>query len=432
MAIDNDFFTQVIGSVIVIVLIIAVTYPILNIALDFVGNAFCAETVNLRSIFSNMFLGSFGRWLIPNWIFDLIPLMCSVNLEVATVNIEEVLADEIMNCWSMYGAGDLDGAFPNGNLLCSVVVYEEELDSNEGVDLMQVYSNIINNTGFDDSLSYDNVELDYSNSFRFCLRPEYQVNVFTQMAGLLYDGVGVCTGEISDSEVLELDTCTSAININDFYEWNLEIINSNISNSCFSFQEAALNNWQFNMSHPSSFSDILGLSDLHVLCNELCNRNCEAMGIEYYEYLNCTSSCGSNCYTQCDRQECVVDYEINEENTGLFDFNNDVGGLFRPESMEPYSTTLGRGVFYIRYYDYADWLQQFKVDNWHHFPECDNNIILLSNFLGEGGQSFSISQAGIEKKHDYVSICYLPYIPEEIAYPEYFQEISMNVVRVVE
>lgn len=461
---NQEQILQLIGFLIFLAILIPFIMPLIQMMLGFMGNQFCSSSVQVKSLFNNMFLGAFGRAVIPDKIFEMVPLVCHSDVVIEEESIEETLAQEIIQCYEQFGAGTLNGVFPDNSFLCSAVVYDGELgEEAEAVDLMQVYSILMNDPDFNLNLEVDLIEpeqnllqsksLDYNNPFRFCLYPTYQLNILENMMDfntelfnnnwdesdeiseltnfdqaddviqLVRETNGVCWGYAGleeDTAYLYGESCWHPLVENEREWWMHEIENAGMNNrnSCFSLREASLNDWQLNLMAESVNYD--NDEDLLKFCNDMCRRKCE------YEYdtLDEYNACTQICFTSC--QGCT--------RTACSEFTNDLYGLFKPISGKPpvgegsegnnyigfeSATYLKRGVFYIRFFDYTDWLQE-KTSDWHYFPECENNIILLNEVTGADAgrmQSSSIKDAIAAKKHDYVSICYLPYVPFELIHP---------------
>jgi len=427
---NQEQLSQLIIFVIFLAVLIPVIFPILSIGMGFMTDAFCSSTVQLRSFFNNLFLGAFGRALIPDEVFNAIPLMCRVHITtVSGDDAEEEIANEIVDCFNRYGARQLDGVFPHASILCSAIIYDAPADSENELDLMKIYSLMVNHNNFNPAWDYDRSDdyLDYMNNFRFCLKPEYQINILQRM----HWGEGFCKGSYDkDTGELTGDSCSYELTDEDLNAWFDEnALESNI-NSCLSVKEAAMNDWELDMSESGAVVlDELYPSEnnLITLCNDLCKRDCEEISESYDDYEVCNDDCSSSCNDDCSRSSC------SDVGSNHFNFDKDLT-IFKPYDSSvgtsdfTKATVLHRGVFYIRFYDYADWIQQFGDENWHYFPECENNIIILR--AGAQMEAISIWEADVQEKHDYIAVCYEPYVPYNLVHSDELGEPADYLVMV--
>jgi hypothetical protein len=441
--ITNEAIAQIILIAIFVVGLVIFVLPILQAGLVHMGDVVCGSSVQLRSTFANLFLGWFGRAIIPDRFFDLIPLMCRIHVQTVTEadeEVEKLMADEIVDCFNKFGGGRLDGVFPHASILCSTIIYNVPVDYTTDeyeIDLMEVYEEILNHEDFDSVFDEDADEglLDYKNYFRFCLRPEYQVNIFRHMDTWFTSDVNICRGSTAtavvssgaaaspsggDSEEgheFSGDECTDEFQASVIIDWLSEEAISSVRNSCFSIMEAAVNNWQFDMRDSSSILDIISKMDMIQLCSELCYRDCEYSSEDYVAFQECEDACDNN----CDSFSCNRLLADNPNCGGKF--VDDIKHLFYPHSgVNPSGgfskgAVLRRGTIYIRFFDYTDWIQQLTDLKWHYFPECENDIILLGPLKGGIREAVDLDAS---RKHDYIAVCYTPYIPYEINNVEEF------------
>ncbi|MBN1923307.1 MAG: hypothetical protein JW791_00930 [Nanoarchaeota archaeon] len=479
---DDDMVPQMIGVVLFIVLVVLVFFPLLQNATGFMGDSFCSLSVQTRSIFNNLFAGAWGRAIIPDDIFNILPLMCRYNVEVETSDFEELLAEKIVECFNKYGAGRMDGVFPHASILCDaliydapVLTYEQGADNTEylttGVDLMRVYALILNDSNFEKTFDYDNPGLDNSNYFRLCFKPVYAQSIYKAIFEG-YEGVRggeaeECFGAINETGVIPNPYTPSissyyavppyaAVPLTEegeaLYFYTTSCIPPSVvpdiygsfdmashgENGCFSMREAILNAWQFRLTRyvQDVFADTN--QDLIMFCNDLCARNCEVISDYYSEFNTCLSQCNTQCaalannpyYTSPSgdtyRSREIPSFTIAGEN---FNFQEETRYFFTgvsqvgESSNYEYYSLLKRGTFYIRFFDYADWLQQATDSTWHSFPECENNIIYLGGTIQQGNVFWDTSN-----NHDYVAVCFVPYVPYELIHLDEFESIDQGIV----
>ncbi len=166
----------------------------------FFGIIFLFLFINLVPIFSSLFtgtitkmsvdmrdtfissVGSTGRTLIPRSIFNMMPLIARVEVETVQEPdyLVDVLANKIVHCWNIYGEGRKNGVFPYKSALCSAIVFDVPYDSENQVNLADVYNRLLNYSSSREGVldlrefDYDTSTLDAANAIRFCLPKNYQ------------------------------------------------------------------------------------------------------------------------------------------------------------------------------------------------------------------------------------------------------------------
>jgi len=467
----NELTLELIGGVIVIAGILLVLIVILAPSVSFIGDVACSQTINWRSSFSNTFLKVFGVAAIDERIFNVVPLLCNFNIELKDEkdsNIEGFIADEVIKCYNKYGAGKLNGAYPYESALCSAIVFNVTDESGIRIDLMRVYDEIFNNPSFDKTEDLDDVGLDYYNSFRFVVPSQYQSNIYYDLA--INE---VCSSDwIEESEdyFIMNGFCEDEFIETDAKDLSLSLLTFKRLMGSPSLKEAALNDWQFEYD-SSEFSQYYINSDLEDRYEyDSCSNYCVLNSKTFQDYESCFDQCYSNnfekiaCQYSCfnnfgnnllsskldnsfssnqfllqiqtsffsqvfldtrdclDACEAMVNLECSPTSCdkvieGLnIDLSEGYNTLFKSEDFvetENFnsSTTLGRGVFYIRFFEYTNSFQEIKKDLLgqpvEYFPECNNYII----------SQFNTDSAN---NKDYVAICYVPSIPYELINPDEF------------
>lgn len=406
-----NFTVPLILMILFLVVLVVIILPIFTDSMPFLGDRVCTTSVQIRSMLSNIF-GGFGRAVINDEVFNLFPLTgCNEHIIIETnaESAEQTIASEIIDCFMKYGADKLDGVFPSASIRCSTIIFDAPVDDEHEIDLMRVYSLLANNTVFQ-PYDYDADGFDDKNHFRFCIPQKYQYSLLLTMI----KRTGMYSGETTDNGTLLGDATSNNYEEGDLFSDPLVAELMGEGFFCTSMMEGVLNSWQLNMYLPDLSN--YPVEQYWSMCRDLCIRDCEMNNDVYEDYELCYGNCSNGCDTDCSKGDCSFttpqrDYNFDEDLSGMF-LPRDEDGITQPftpiENFES-SSVARRGTFYIRFFDYADWLQQIGDVGWHFFPECQNDII----FLQASGinQALSISSEGIEKKHDFVAICYTPYIP---------------------
>ncbi len=398
-----------IAIIIVTVAVIKVTNP----SFDFLGNGVCSFSISARSTFSNSLAG-IGRALINDKYFNAVPLWCHTNGYESQDSdiIEKRLAKEIENCYKNMGQWRANGLFPMHSFLCSVIIYDAPLDDYHYVNLTKVYEYLLNDTEIPNStFDFDTDELDARNYIRFCMPPIYESGI-------------ICNHHLYYGDL-------NHQSVENFCDSTYEKYNS--PNGCLSLKETVLNGWQFDLLRPISPETANNAEDVAELCYDIVKRQCGVDENNYEGYRACVDELNGVCdqlktqfikrndkpflffkESACQSERCEdflsrLEYEMHN---------------FTKVGTNK-TTVLRRGTFYIRFYDYTDWLQKEFDSNWNRFPECNNDIIYRDEFVN----AISIAGSDIELKHDYIAIGYVPYIDYRYLYRDQF-DIDTNIVQV--
>ena len=244
-----------------------------------INTVFCSMSVGLRDTVNQYFLGS----MLKNYLGDKIEamlgtknpisLLCFTNKKVIKKDAEKFISDEFLKCYEDMGKGRKTGIYPKSTYTCSEIYFdvssnyditdEQEVEENT-VDLMEVYNLITKNPIFNKVDNFDKEGFDFNNNVRFCVNAFYQQNILRN----LYDDssrktINLCESSYS-SETL-IGNCQSSAQELLTDEKN-DLI-AGFSSTCLSLREAAVNDWQFDLSIASKDN----LPSIKPFCKKMCN-----------------------------------------------------------------------------------------------------------------------------------------------------------------
>ncbi len=385
-----------------------------NVSLGFTGDAICSTSISVRSTITNLF-GGVGRALMPDKYFDMVPFLCHTRGYASqdSHEVEEKLAEEIERCYRLMGEWKSNGVFPSHSFLCSFIIYDAPLEEDNYVNLSVVYDYLLNSSVVPAStFDFDNEELDWKNYLRFCMASIYESGI-------------VCNHNLYYED---LDHQSSS----DFCDLNY--MNYSNPNGCLSLKETVLNGWQFDLEQPINIGTGIISGDVSELCYDVLYRYCGAEEEDYDSYRDCLDDLRGLCFgIKLSNVRDEESFDGFEQNFCDGDDERCKDFLARLQyEMQNFSkigtnktTILRRGTFYIRFYDYTDWLQKAFDSDWNSFPECNNDIIARNEFIN----AISLANSDLELKHDYIAIGYVPYIDYKYLYRDQFK-IDTNIVQI--